>query len=143
MAIQFHPRQGQILMCDFSTGFTKPEMVKNRPVLILSRPLQSRPYLVTVVPLSTTPPDPVCNYHCKLPKASLPMLNQFQQRETWVKADMVYTVAFGRLNRIRLGGRGPNGQRKYFDNRLSRNQMKVVYGCLLHGLGLSQVVQHL
>ena len=143
MAITFHPKPGQILMCDFTTGFSAPEMVKKRPVLVLSKALRHRSGLVTVVPLSTTPPDPVCDYHYKLPKASLPMVGNFQQKDTWVKADMICTVAFHRLDLIRLGKRKEGGKRQYFDNCLGRSQMSVIYGCVLHGLGLSSIVEHL
>lgn len=36
MALRFHPKPGTILMCDFDTGFQVPEMVKKRPVIVLS-----------------------------------------------------------------------------------------------------------
>ena len=53
MAINFHPRLGQVLYCDFKTGFRPPEMVKARPVVVLSR---NHHELCTVVPLSGTEP---------------------------------------------------------------------------------------
>ena len=48
MAIKFYPRQGTLLMCDFNTGFRVPEMVKVRPVVVVSR---TRGQVATVVPL--------------------------------------------------------------------------------------------
>jgi mRNA interferase MazF len=46
---------GQILICDFSSGFVEPEMVKVRPVVVISpKPRKSIHSLCTVVPLSTT-----------------------------------------------------------------------------------------
>ena len=63
------PNPGQILLCDFSVGFEKPEMVKkNRPVVILSGAIQGRDNLATIVPISSTTPEPKQLYHYKLPK---------------------------------------------------------------------------
>ena len=56
--ITFHPKPGHVLICDFNTGFRPPEMVKKRPVVVIS---ESRQQLVTVVPLSTTEPNPIEN----------------------------------------------------------------------------------
>lgn len=127
-------------MCDFSEGFRAPEMVKRRPVLVLSPAFKHRNQLVTVVPLSTTPPEPVCAYHYQLPPKSLPMVSFFQRSTTWVKADMIYTVGFHRLSLIQLGTRKPNGKRNYFTDRLGREQMRQIYACVLHGLNLGHVV---
>lgn len=129
-------------MCDFS-GFRAPEMVKNRPVVVLTRDLVGRPNLVTVACLSSGRPDPVRDYHCLLPQASLPMLGMFQVAETWVKGDMIYTVGFHRLDMIRLGNRGPDGKHLYFNSRFSRERMKEIYGCVLDGLGLGELKGHL
>lgn len=51
MPITFHPKPGQILFCDFSSGFKEPEMIKNkRPVIVLSGPIKGRSNLVTISP---------------------------------------------------------------------------------------------
>lgn len=143
MAIEFHPRPGQILMCDFSVGFKEPEIVKKRPVVVLTPAMRGRHELVTIAALSTSTPDPVRDYHCQLPKASLPQLGNFQEKETWVKGDMVYTVGFHRLDLIKLNKRGPGGKRQYFNQKLGRERMKEIYGCVLHGMNLGSLVQHL
>lgn len=143
MAIQFHPKVGQILMCDFTEGFKAPEMVKKRPVLVISPSMKSRPNLVTVIPLSTTEPNPKEPYHYSLPAKSMPKTRHFQSKETWLKGDMVYVVGFHRLDLIRLNERCPStGKRKYFDTRLGREQMKAVYGCLLASLNLSHLAKY-
>jgi uncharacterized protein YifN (PemK superfamily) len=49
MPIQFYPRAGQILMCEF-TGFVVPEMVKPRPVIVVSPRLPQRSEIVAIVP---------------------------------------------------------------------------------------------
>ena len=75
-------------------------------------------------------------YHYKLPKASLPLLKNFQIKDTWVKADMIYTVGYHRLNLIQLKTRGADGRRLYYKNTLGRPQMEAIYACMLHGIGL-------
>ena len=124
MAITFHPRPGQILLCDFSKGFEAPEMVKKRPVVVLTPNMDGRDNLATVVALSSARPDPIRDFHCQLPAASMPMIRDFNTGETWVKGDMIYSVGFHRLELIKLGGRGPNGKRKYYQNRLSRDRIE-------------------
>ncbi|PWG61157.1 type II toxin-antitoxin system PemK/MazF family toxin [Spiribacter halobius] len=145
MPITIHPKVGQILLCDFSRGFKEPEMVKpERPVIVLSPEMKGRPRLVTVVALSTTPPNPVMPYHLELPRACLPQLGRFQDRRSWVKGDMVYAVGFHRLELIRLGKRDPNtGKRLYFKDRLGRERMRDVYACVLQALNLGRLEPHL
>ena len=141
MAVTIQPKVAQILMCDFSCGFKEPEMVKNRPVVIIA---SGRPGLVTIVPLSTRTPNPVEQYHMELPRASLPQIGQFEGKTSWVKGDMVYTVGFHRLNLIRLGKKNPNtGKRVYYQDKLSRETMKKIYACVMHGLNLGRLEPHI
>jgi hypothetical protein len=55
MPIQEHPATGTILICDF-TGMKEPEMVKRRPVVVISPKIAVRRGLCTVLGLSTVPP---------------------------------------------------------------------------------------
>jgi len=143
MALTFHPEPGTILMCDFSTGFKAPEMVKKRPVLVVSPRLKRCSSLCTVVAISTAHPDPIENWHYQVPSASLPNIHFFQNKESWVKGDMVYRVSFERLDLIRTGKDPQTGKRQYFRQRLGREQMKEVYGCLLHSVNLGRLTPHL
>lgn len=144
MAITFHPKVGQILMCDFSAGFKAPEMVKKRPVLVLTSGIAGRSNLVTVLALSTTRPTIVMPFHYPLSKNSMPQIGKFQQDETWVKGDMIYTVGFHRLDLIKLGTKDrQTGRRLYFKQVLGRDQMKKIYTCTLHGLNLGFLSEHL
>lgn len=144
MPVNYHPRCGQILLCDFSKGFKEPEMVKSkRPVVVITPQMKGRGDLVTVVALSTAEPKPPRPCHCVLPRRSMPQLGRFQEKDTWVKGDMIYTVAFHRLDRIMLGKRDGHGKRLYFDQRLGREQMRKVYSCVLAGLNLGQLALHL
>jgi mRNA interferase MazF len=97
MAITFHPKAGMILMCDFK-GLVAPEIIKTRPVVIISPNNIVRSGLCTVVPLSTTAPDPVQAYHYQIPHD--PLRNG---AETWAKCDLVMSVSCARLDRIKLG----------------------------------------
>jgi uncharacterized protein YifN (PemK superfamily) len=73
MPIKEHPPLGTILICDFDAGFKVPEMVKRRPVVVISPKIESRFGLCTVVALSATEPDPVESYHCTIEiKPALP-----------------------------------------------------------------------
>ncbi len=58
--LTFHPKPDTLLICDFDRGFKAPEMVKKRPVVVISpRRRKSTPQLCTVVPLSSSAPNPV------------------------------------------------------------------------------------
>jgi len=144
MAITIHPKSGQILLCDFSQGFSEPEMVKSgRPVIILTGTTVTRPNLVTVVPLSTKEPDPIMPYHYQLPRNCMPQIGRFHDSDSWVKGDLLYTVGFHRLDLIHLGKRCPDGKRQYFRNRLGRDRMREIYSSVLHGLNLGHLSKHI
>ena len=134
MAIQFPPAPGDILICDFSSGFRPPEMVKRRPVLVLSPRLRHRDGLCTVVPLSTTAPRRAVPYQClvTLPLAPPP---PFQAIEVWAKADMLVTVAFARLDLMR-SARRTDGKRAYLKIRLGGPDFTRVQDCVRTALGL-------
>lgn len=53
----------------------------------------------------------------------MPMIGIFQERDSWVKGDMLYTVGFHRLNLIKLNTRTIDGKRDYFRNKLGREQL--------------------
>jgi mRNA interferase MazF len=141
MPISFHPKLGTLLICDFEPGFVPPEMVKRRPVIVVSPPISVRVRLCTVVPLSSTAPDLVMPYHCKL-VIDPPLPDPWNERESWVKGDMVFSASFQRLNLIRAG-KDWFGKRKYRENRLSAQQMMAVRTCILCSLGLAHLTKHL
>lgn len=143
MALFSHPKPGMILMCDFSQGFKVPEMTKRRPVLVLTPYMQGREQLVTVVPLSTTQPQPMRDFHYEISMKSLPQTAFFQgHSHCWVKADMVCAVGFHRLNLVRIG-KDASGKRLYYTQRLGDEQMREIRRCVLHGLGMSYLAEYL
>ncbi len=98
MAINFHPKAGMVLMCDFA-GNLLPEIVKTRPVVVVTPAHVRRSGLATVVPLSTKRPRTVYAYHHRLVSAAFPGAAE----EVWAKCDLVASVSYERLDRIRLG----------------------------------------
>lgn len=98
MAINFYPKAGMVLMCDFS-GNVPPEINKIRPVVVVTPPHVRRAELVAVVPLSTHPPQPVLPYHYRLISHPFPGA----ARVSWAKCDLVQSVSHERLDRITVG----------------------------------------
>jgi uncharacterized protein YifN (PemK superfamily) len=141
MAIREHPGLGTVLMCDFGAGFTEPEMVKRRPVVVISPKIAARPYLCTVVALSTKRPEPVMHYHCQIdlrPRLPPPLKSD----DVWVKGAMVNTVGFHRLELIRLG-KERGGKRIYLYEPLSGDTIRKIRACVLRAMGLSTLTKHL
>jgi uncharacterized protein YifN (PemK superfamily) len=145
MALQFHPRTGQVLFCDFSHGFKEPEMVKcKRPVVVLTGSIKGRDNLVTIVPFSTVPPNPPRDFNLLVDKKRLPKTALFMNNDNWLKGDMIYTVGFHRLDPVLLPGKDPRtGARQYHNDRFSREFMKEIYACVLNGMGLHDLVKSL
>lgn len=132
--LKFHPKPGSILMCDYRTGFAPPEMVKARPVVVVSPRLRRREGLCTIVPFSTTPPAPVEAHHCALRLLS-PLPKPFDAPDVWAKCDMLATVSFQRLDLIRVG------KRKYIVPELSDHQLEAVRRGVLHALGMGLTLE--
>jgi len=140
MPLAEHPDQGMIIRCDYTSGFCEPEMIKDRPVIVLSKKIVSRGALCTIVPLSKTPPTNVMQYHAQLNiRPKLP--EHFESDGLWIKGDMVNAVSLHRLNFITFGK--STGKRVNYLNRLTDEQMKLVFKCILNGLGLQTLTKHL
>jgi mRNA interferase MazF len=90
--ISFVPKLGTMLLCDFSTGFRPPEMVKKRPVVVMSPSSRKRRTCI-VVPASTVAPIHHMSLAVALDAARYPFLD----RSTWLKCDMITTVSHERL----------------------------------------------
>lgn len=139
MTINFHPRRGTVLICDFGSTARPPEMVKRRPVVVVAKAGASRPGLCTIVPLSSTPPEPVQPWHHQIDSSVLP--GKFQSVSTWAKCDMVCSVSVGRLDRIRIRGLG--GQRIYVQGRVTIDDFKAIRRAILHGLDLGELAAYI
>ncbi len=101
MPINFLPKRGQILMCDYTKGFIEPEMQKVRHCIVISP--ERRTGLCLVVPLSTVPPQTPQAFHYKLPRGIYPCLEC--GTDVWVKGDMLTHACFARLDRPKENGR--------------------------------------
>ncbi|MCP1591979.1 type II toxin-antitoxin system PemK/MazF family toxin [Methylorubrum extorquens] len=123
MAINFTPRQGGILMCDFGldpddpltfplreppVGMT-PELWKTRQVVVVSPAAQNHkhgtgPGLCIVVPFSATPPRSEAAWDIPFAAKSYPSL----PKASWAKCAALTHVSHARLDRV-LVGRGYRG----------------------------------
>ena len=141
MAIQFHPEQGTILLCDFK-GFIEPEMLKRRPVVVISPRLRHRGNLCTVLPMSTTEPRKIEAYHYRL--HTIPTLPApYTSAVHWVKADMIYTVSFERLSLMTHGTKDAHGRRIYDQRVIDKADLLKIQAAMLHGIGLTSLTSYL
>lgn len=141
MGIAEHPVIGTVVTCDFDDGFKVPEMVKNRPVVIISPKIANRPGLCTVVSLSTDEPEHIMPYHRQIDiNPKLPA--RWQSEGVWIKGDMVYAVAYRRL-RFLSHGKDLTGKRIYHYTPISDENLAEVRRCVLRAMGLSHLTKHL
>lgn len=124
MPILFRPKRGQILICDFDTGFRPPEMIKVRPVVVVSPRRRTGPGLCTVVPLSSAKPEPPEPYHHPLSPLAYPPA----RGPMWAKCDMLATVSCARLDRVMV--RLPCGKREYRALEMPEADMAAIEVCL-------------
>lgn len=112
-------------MCDFSQ-FQSPEMTKVRPVVVIAKHKRNKE-LVTVIPLSTTAPQPLEKYHYALPVNPLPDKAHVQ---CWAKCDMIYTVSIARLDRYKVA------KRQYIAPVISDEDFQAIKNCTALALKL-------
>jgi mRNA interferase MazF len=118
-----HPAPGTIVRVDLNQGFRPPEMVKRRPAIVISPPIPGRSFLCSVVPLSTSAPNPALPHHMQI-TLDPPLPAPYDTPTMWVKGDMVLTVAFHRLRLLFSSWNG--GQRVYDVRVLDRQTMDDV-----------------
>lgn len=104
-------------------------MVKRRPVVVISPADTHARHLCTVVPLSTTEPTIEREWHVLLEGNPLPETWSFTQ--VWAKCDMLYTVAFQRLDKPHQKDRAG---RQYFSPRTTEKDLSRI----LDGVELSE-----
>ncbi|WP_226783188.1 type II toxin-antitoxin system PemK/MazF family toxin [Oceaniglobus trochenteri] len=132
LAIGFHPRAGQILVCDFE-GFVEPEMVKVRPVMVISPRLPYRSFIVTIVPISLTAPTHCEPYVVQLSKNYHP--KECDTLPCWAKCDMVMNVARSRLDGFKVD------RRKYLTPTADAEDLRRVKLGVIHGLGMQSLLK--
>ena len=134
MALNFHPGYGKLLYCDFGHQ-TEPEMVKVRPVVVVSR---SHNKLCTVVPLSGTEPDPVKAWHYKMNRLKLPQ--RMHGNEWWAKCDCLTTVAFFRLDRCFVGKCPHTGKRLYDAPTITSEDLEGIKTAITKHLAIAVLI---
>lgn len=132
MPLLFHPQAGTILICDYPKDLRAPEMVKRRPVIVVSPKLKHRNDLVTVVPLSTTRPRIIMPYHHEL---TLNLPNPWDSAVCWAICDHPITVCFSRLNLIR-GPKDRRGKRVYIQKTIVSEDLLALKSGLAAALGI-------
>lgn len=110
-------------------------MVKTRPVVVLSGKGVGT---CTVIPLSTTAPQPSEAWHHLMSEDSLP--ESLQAEAHWAKCDMISTVSFARLDRVR-NGRDAAGKRLYVAHQVSRNDLTAMELCVLKSLCMMHLLK--
>ncbi|MFN4039062.1 MAG: type II toxin-antitoxin system PemK/MazF family toxin [Erythrobacter sp.] len=123
-----------MVVCNYETGFKPPEMVKRRLAVVISPKLKNRNELCTVVPLSTSSPDPVEGYHCLIVLPQEPP-HPYEGREKWVKADMLATVAYSRLT-LPFHKAERNRPRRSVQMRIQGEQFEQIMTCVRRALGI-------
>jgi uncharacterized protein YifN (PemK superfamily) len=133
MTVSIHPSPGTIVRVDLNDGFRPPEMVKRRPAIVLSPPIAGRAFMCTIVPLSTSKPNPILPHHMEVPFDPV-LPHPYSAPTMWLKGDIVLTVAFHRLRLLFSGWN--QGQRVYDVRVLDDGTLEKVRSCVRHGLGL-------
>ena len=142
MPLLYYPSPGEIVVCRYDDQVIEPEMRKTRPAVVVGPRLRGRGRLVTVVPLSTTEPDSVQDYHCRiaLPR---PLPKPFETPVMWAKCDLVSSVSLDRLDRFRQPRERDGGPRRWMSGRVSPDQLRDVKRAVLCGLGFAALTNQI
>lgn len=131
MPLKYHPRAGQILMCDFK-GFEVPEMVKIRPVIVVSPKLPYRGDIVAIVPISLTAPQHDLPFCVRLSKNYHPQ--EDDGLPCWAKCDMVMNLGRWRLDGFKVG------RRKWENPQATAEDLAAVRRGVIFGLGMKDLL---
>lgn len=113
------------MVCDFDESAVGAEMIKRRPVVVVSRHDAHRSQLCVVVSLSTTPPEDAKSWHHFMPH--LRITNWAADGGVWAKCDMLATVSLQRLNKPYIRTRSG---RQYVTHKLDQADMQAILGCI-------------
>jgi mRNA interferase MazF len=141
MPLSYYPNIGEIVLCDYR-GSVEPEMIKTRPVVVVSPRLRRRGNLVGVVPLSTTVPTTAEPYHCLI-ELDNPLPPPFDNPVMWAKCDMYSVVSMQRLDRFKEAKQRHGGARQWRVGKASAAQIIALKKAVLCGIGFDSLTIHL
>lgn len=105
MAINYSPKVGELLFCDFGKlsnsendvdGHLPPEMTKKRAVIVLNGKIGK---CCVVIPISSTKDINAIRKGVHVPIADIEVSGVLKPRERWAKANMIATVSRLRLHK--------------------------------------------
>ena len=142
MAVRYPPDTSDILVCHFVQaqegslrGSVVPEMVKTRPVAVVSAPGYAGYDRCIVVCLSTTAPRRLKPWHYEITWETLLPSPYDRSAICWALGDQIYTVSYKRLS-LFSGGKDSQGKRLYLKRSLSPEQMVGVRSAIRAALFL-------
>jgi mRNA interferase MazF len=141
MPLSYYPNIGEIVLCDYR-GSVEPEMIKTRPVVVVSPRLRRRGNLVGVVPLSTTVPTSAEPYHCLI-ELDNPLPPPFDNPVMWAKCDMYSVVSMQRLDRFKEAKQRHGGARQWRVGKANAAQIIALKKAVLCGIGFDSLTIHL
>lgn len=116
-------------------------MVKKRPVIVVSHKFQTtRPEVsvCTVVPISTVRPTRIERWHHRLAEDSIPVPLREMGKESWAKCDLVVSVAFHRLDKVRSAR--IDGVRTWIQHTVTSEDLQSIQRCLLYVLNMQHLI---
>jgi len=144
MAISYNPDVGEVLICDFGMfrvppltpscdGRLPPEMIKRRPVVVLSSKISKA---CIVVPLSTTLDKAKLNkgMHIEVPEDAIPEMAYFPSKIRWAKSDLVGQVSHERLFMLRAPSRSHTHKHYLSRELVAEIQKGVIKSICAYGL---------
>ena len=137
------PGRGRIVIINFEKGGTAvpPEMVGTmRPCVVVQNNSMVRAPLITVVPISTTAPNPVGKQHHQLSHLSFrewPLDWDGQGIPRWAKCDYVTTVALDRCVDPYTKPRGKPRQFRHIS--VIKADLLAIEKCVLWSLGIDPI----
>jgi len=138
--MKYPPKRGRIVIVNFEKGGQSipPEMVGTmRPCVVIQNNALDRGGLITVVPLSTTPPERVGKQHHQMSHHSFrgwPMDWDGQGTARWAKCDYVVTVSLDRCTDPYA--RSPGQGRRYVKVSVTKADLEAIERCVLWSLGI-------
>jgi uncharacterized protein YifN (PemK superfamily) len=125
MPIQYYPKVGEILLCDFR-GYEHPEMVKVRPVVVIAERLIGRSAnLITIIPLSGQRSLQNLAYQVPI-HLQRPLSPKFNMTEVWAKCDMIAVVSRSRLDRFRNPPDAKGGPPRWLSGQITKIQIAAI-----------------